>query len=39
MKKILKKLAAETIGTFIFLTVALGSVAQMVLGGGNNFKI
>ena len=35
MKKLVKQFIAEIIGTFIFVTVALGGVAQMVLGGGN----
>ena len=36
MKKLVKQFIAEIIGTFIFVTVALGGVAQMVLGGGNH---
>lgn len=39
MKKLVKQFIAEIIGTFIFVTVALGGVAQMVLGGGNNNEL
>ena len=39
MKKLVKQFIAEIIGTFIFVTVALGGVAQMVLGGGNHYEL
>ena len=39
MKKLVKQFIAEIIGTFIFVTVALGGVAQMVLGGGNQYEL